>query len=56
MTLDQEEEKKRVHPVNSRDGPSEVKESMEKEEPSIDLLQWYLKMIIDSEEGPKIKK
>jgi len=56
MTLDEEEERRQVHPVNSRDRPSEIKELMEAEEPSIDLLQWYLKMIIDSDEDPKIKK
>jgi hypothetical protein len=33
-----------------------MKELTKKEEPSIDMLQWYLKMIIDSEEDPKPKK
>jgi hypothetical protein len=29
---------------------------MEKEEPSIDVLQWYLKLIMDSEDNPRPKK
>jgi hypothetical protein len=35
---------------------TEINKLMEKEEPSIDMLQWYLRMIIDSEEDPKPKK
>jgi hypothetical protein len=36
--------------------PDRQKESPEKEEPSIYLLQWYLKMVIDVEPEKKINK
>jgi hypothetical protein len=51
-----DEEKGKANPVDTGTHPHEIKELTEKEEPSIDVLQWYLKMIIDSEEDPKIKK
>lgn len=51
-----DEEIEKANPVDPRTNPHEIKEMMEKEEPSIDVLQWYLKMIIESEEDPKMKK
>jgi hypothetical protein len=51
-----EEEKGKADPVDIGTNPNEIKELMKKEEPSIDVLRWYLKMIIDSEEDPKPKK
>jgi len=51
-----EEERGKADPVDTGTYPNKIKELMEKEEPSIDVLQWYLKMIIDSEEDPKPKK
>jgi hypothetical protein len=51
-----DEEKGKANPMDTKTNPNKVKELTEKEEPSIDVLQWYLKMIIDSEEDPKIKK
>jgi hypothetical protein len=51
-----DEEKLKGNPVDSRTNPNEIKELTKKEEPSIDVLQWYLKMILDSEEDPKPKK
>jgi len=51
MTLDEEENRK-AHPVNSEDRPNGKKEIQEEDESSIDLLQWYLKMIIESEQEP----
>ena len=51
-----EEERGKADPVDTGTNPNKIKELMEKEEPSIDVLQWYLKMIIDSEEDPKPKK
>ena len=50
------EEKGKADPVNTGENPNRTKELTEKEEPNIDVLQWYLKMIIDSEEDPKTKK
>jgi hypothetical protein len=35
---------------------NEKKEMTEEEEPSLDVLQWYLKMILDNEDNPKPKK
>jgi hypothetical protein len=50
MTLDQdEEEKRKVCPIHSGDRTNGKKESQEENENGIDLLQWYLKMIIESE-------
>jgi hypothetical protein len=51
-----EQEKEKTHPVDTDANPSKMKELIQKEEPSIDMLQWYLKMIIDSEEDAKPKK
>jgi hypothetical protein len=51
-----DEKKEKANPVDTETNPNKIKELMEKEEPSIDVLQWYLKMIIESEEDPKIKK
>jgi len=51
-----EEEKGKANPVDTGTNPNAIRELLEKEEPSIDVLQWYLKMIIESEEDPKIKK
>ena len=48
MILDEDKEKREAHPEKSRGCPSEIKKLIEPEEPSIDVLQWYLKMIIDS--------
>lgn len=50
MTLDEdEEEKRKAHPINSGDLPNGKKEIQAEDESGIDLLQWYLKMIIESE-------
>jgi hypothetical protein len=51
-----EEKKGKINPVDTGTNPNEKKEMTEKEEPSLDVLQWYLKMILDSEEDPKTKK
>jgi hypothetical protein len=51
-----EEEKEKGDPVDTGTNPNAIRELLEKEEPSIDVLQWYLKMIIESEEDPKLKK
>jgi hypothetical protein len=53
MALDEREEQGKVVPDGTRDHSNGKKESPEKEEPSVDLLQWYLKMIIESDEGKK---
>jgi hypothetical protein len=53
MALDEREEQREVVPDGTRDHSNGKKESPEKEEPSVDLLQWYLKMIIESDEGKK---
>jgi hypothetical protein len=55
MASDEQKNGKTEHP-DSRPNSHEIKELTENEEPSIDVLQWYLKMIIDSEEDPKPKK
>jgi len=49
-------EKGKVNPVDAATNPHKTKELTEEEEPSVDVLQWYLKMILDSEEDPKTKK
>ena len=51
-----DEEKGKANPVDTGTNLNEIKKLMEKDEPRIDVLQWYLKMIIDSEEDPKTKK
>ncbi len=51
-----EKEKRKADPVDTGTNPNGIKELMKKEEPTIDMLRWYLKMILDSEEGPKPKK
>ena len=51
-----EEEKENAEPVDAGTNLNEIKKLLQKEEPSIDMLQWYLKMILDSEEDPKTKK
>jgi hypothetical protein len=51
-----DEEKGKADAMDTGTNPNEIKELTKKEEPSIDVLQWYLKMIIDSEEDPKPKK
>jgi hypothetical protein len=56
MVLDEEQIKREARPANSEDRLSGKIEVQEEDESRIELLQWYLKMILDSEEGPKIKK
>jgi len=51
-----EEEKENGNPVGTETNPNAIRKLLEKEEPSIDVLQWYLKMIIETEEDPKPKK
>jgi hypothetical protein len=51
-----EREKGKVNPVDTGTNLNKTKELKEEEEPSVDVLQWYLKMIIDSEDDPKPKK
>ena len=55
MASDDQEEGKAI-PMDIGTNPNKTKELTEKEGPSIDMLQWYLKMIIDSEEDTKLKK
>ena len=53
VTLDEKEEDGKGTSDSPRDRPNEKKGPPEKEEPSVDLLQWYLKMIIESDERKK---
>jgi hypothetical protein len=46
MALEKGEEQAEVVPDGTRDHSNGKKVPPEKEEPSVDLLQWYLKMII----------
>jgi len=48
-----EKEKGKANPLDTGPNLNKIKELPEKEEPTIDVLQWYLRMIIDSEEDPK---
>lgn len=45
-----------VPPSISEDPPAEKIESQEEDERRIELLQWYLKMALEGEDDPKIKK
>ena len=56
MVLDEEEKKREARPANSEDRLNGKIEAQEEDVSRIELLQWYLKMILDSEEAPKIKK
>lgn len=56
MVLDEEEKKKEAGPANSMDRWTGKIGEQEEGESRIELLQWYLKMILDSEEGPKVKQ
>jgi hypothetical protein len=49
-------EKEKGEPVNTGTNMNEIKKLLEKEEPRLDMLQWYLKMILENEEDPKPKK
>lgn len=51
-----DQQKRNADQVDAGTNPNEIMELLHKEGPSIDVLQWYLKMIIDSEEDPKLKK
>jgi hypothetical protein len=51
-----EEEKGKTDPVDTGPNLNKLKKLMEKEEPSINILQWYLKMILNGEDDPKPKK
>jgi hypothetical protein len=51
-----EEEKGKADPPDTGPNLNKLKELMKKEEPSINILQWYLKMILNGEEDPKTKK
>ena len=51
-----DEEKGKADLMDAGANPNRILELTQKEEPSIDVLQWYLKMIIESEDDPKIKK
>ncbi len=53
MALEKGEEQGEVVPDGTRDRSNGKKAPPEKEEPTVDLLQWYLKMIIESDEGKK---
>jgi hypothetical protein len=55
MLLAEEERKGEVAPGMNGNHPDKRRESPEKEEPSIALLQWYLKMVIDIEPEKKDK-
>jgi hypothetical protein len=56
MVLDGEETKREARPASSEDRLNGKIEAQEEDESRIELLQWYLKMILDSEEDPKMKK
>ncbi len=51
-----DKEKRKADLVDTGTNPNKTKELKEEEEPSVDVLQWYLKMILDSEDDPKTKK
>jgi hypothetical protein len=51
-----EQEKGKTNPVDTGTNLNKTKELKEEEEPSVDVLQWYLKMILDNEDPPKTKK
>jgi len=56
MALDEETEERKARPANSEDHVNGKIEAQEEDESRVELLQWYLKMILDNEEDPKIKK
>ncbi len=56
MTLDEEAEKRKACPAVSEDHLNGKIEAQEEDESRIELLQWYLKMALESEDDPKIKK
>jgi hypothetical protein len=51
-----DKEKANANPVDTGTNPNKRKELKDTEEPSVDVLQWYLKMILDNEDDPKPKK
>lgn len=56
MVLNEEEKKEQVHPANFVDRRNGKIEAQKEDESRIELLQRYLKMALESEEDPKIKK
>jgi hypothetical protein len=62
MVLDEEEKRREAPAANSKDLLNGEKETQEGDEGRIELLQWYLKMILDSDEemnpirGPAIQR
>ena len=50
------QKREKARPANSEDHVNGKIEAQEEDESRVELLQWYLKMILDSEEDPKIKK
>ena len=56
MVLDEEEKKREARPANSEDRLNGKIEAQEEDGSRIELLQWYLKMALEGEEDPKIKK
>jgi hypothetical protein len=55
MASDGQEDAK-ANPLDIGVNPNKTNDLPEKEEPGIDLLKWYLKIIIESEEDPRLKE
>ena len=56
MAIAEEEKKREAHPTISGDSPNGKIESQEEDESRIELLKWYLRMALESEDDPKIEK
>jgi hypothetical protein len=56
MVLDEEEKRRGACPSNSEVLLNGEKEAQEDDQSRIELLQWYLKMALESEDDPKIKR
>jgi hypothetical protein len=56
MILDEKADRKTRCPAVSEDHLNGKIEGQDEDESRIELLQWYLKMALESEDDPKIKK
>lgn len=56
MVLDEEEKNRKRRPASSEDRLNGKIEEQEEDESRIELLQWYLKMALEGEDDPRIKK
>jgi hypothetical protein len=56
MVLNEEEERRKALSANSEGLINGKEEAQEEDESRIELLQWYLKMALEGEDDPKIKK